>query len=94
MPKFEMVPIQEIKTVPRMSEARRKKLEEYAGYINQLTSVKGGRLLCTPNENITTVRNDLRRAAGMVGKKIAIRRTGNIISFFLEKRRGGRRKKG
>lgn len=88
MPNFEIVSIEQIKAAPRVSEARRKKLEEYVGYINQLTNVKGGRLVCSADDNISAVRNDLRRAAEIAGKKIAMRRAGNIISFFLEKRSG------
>jgi len=93
MPKFEMVPVEEIKATPRISEARRRKLQEYIAYINQLTGEKGGRLVCAPNENITSIRNDLKKAAEIAGKNINIRRSGNVISFFLQKKRGGRRKK-
>jgi len=93
MPKFETVPIEEIKTASRMSEARRKKLEEYVGYIEQLSEEKGGRLVCSPSENITTIRNDLKTAAEMAGKNLMIRRNGNVISFYIVKKRGGRRKR-
>jgi hypothetical protein len=93
MPKFETVPVAEIKAVLRMSEPRKKKLETYVGYINQLSDDKGGKLTCSPSENVTTVRNDLKLAAQMAGKNLKIRRSGNIISFYIEKRRGGRKKK-
>lgn len=93
MPNFETVPISEIKAAPRMSESKRKKIEEYLGYINQLTDEKGGRLVCGSDENVITVRNYLKTAADIASKKIKIRRSGNVISFFLEKKRGGRRKK-
>jgi hypothetical protein len=94
MPKFETVPVAEIKTASRMSEARRKKLEGYVNYINQLSETEGGRLTCSPNENVAAVRNDLKTAAEMAGKNIKIRRSGNVINFYLVKKRGGRRKKG
>ncbi len=90
MPKFETVPVAEIKAVRRMSEARRKKLEEYVAYINQLSETKGGRLFCSPGEKVTTIRNDLKTAAEMVGKNIKIRRSGNVIAFYLVKKRGRR----
>jgi hypothetical protein len=88
MPKMEIVPIAEIKGTAGMSEARRKKLEVYVGYISQLTDEKGGRLVCFANENILTVRNDLKKAAEMAGKNIKTRRSGNIIAFYLVKKRG------
>lgn len=87
MPNFEIVSIEQIKAAPRVSEVRRKKLEEYVSYINQLTNVKGGRLVCSADENVAAIRYDLRRAAEIAGKKVAIRTSGNIILFFLEKRR-------
>ncbi len=91
MPKFETVPVAEIKAVRRMSEAKKRRLEEYVGYINQLSDEKGGRLICSANENIITVRNDLKTAATMAGKNIKIRRSGNVIAFYLVKKRGRRK---
>ena len=90
MPKFETVPAAEIKAVRRMSEAKKKRLEGYVGYINQLSDEKGGRLICSANENILTVRNDLKTASTMAGKNIKIRRSGNVIAFYLVKKRGRR----
>ena len=91
MPKMEIVPIAEIRGTVGMSEARRKRLEVCIGYINQLTDEKGGRLVCYPNENILTVRNDLKKAAEMAGKNIKTRRSGNVIAFYLVKKRGRRK---
>ena len=93
MPRFELVSVEEIKNAPRMSESKRKKVEEYVGFINQLTDDKGGRLVCSDDENVMTVRNYLRTAAEIAGKRIKIRRSGKVLSFFIEKKRGGRRKK-
>ena len=92
MPKFEAVPLQEIKNAPGMSEAKRKKIEEYTSYINQLTSEMGGRLTCYDDENVITVRNYLKAAVEMANKTIKIRRSGKVISFFLEKKRGRKEK--
>ncbi len=91
MPKFETVPVAEFRGRVGMTEARRKRLEVYVGYINQLTDEKGGRLVCSANENILTVRNDLKKAAEMAGKNIKTRRSGNVIAFYLVKKRGRRK---
>jgi len=81
MLKFEIVPVAEIKATPRMSEAKRKKLEEYSGYINQLSDEYGGKLTCSPSENEISVRNYLKVAADMAGKNIKIRRGGNVMGM-------------
>ena len=94
MPKFETAPIDEIKSGTRMSEKKRKILEEYSGYVNQLSDTMGGKLICGPDENVISVRNYLKVAADIAGKNIKIRRSGNVISFYAEKKRGrGKAKK-
>ena len=45
-----------------MSEARKRRVEQYIGYIKQLSPEHGGKLTCSSNENNNTVRNDLKKA--------------------------------
>jgi hypothetical protein len=91
MPRFETVPMEELKLATAISERKRKSLEAYMGYVDQLTPDTGGRLICDPSEKITTVRNDLKQAAGLRGKDIVVRRSGNVLAFYLSGKRRGRR---
>ena len=91
MPTFELVSIQEatIKTNP---SKRAKILEEYVGYIGQLTAGQAGKLQPSEGETTASVRRRIGAAAKLAGKNLVIRRVGSEVYFW--EREGARRRRG
>jgi hypothetical protein len=98
MPDFEIVSVQEaqLRTIPGR---RGKFLNEYAGYIQQLTPGKAGKIHLFEYENPATVRRRLGVAAQAMGITLIIRRSGEDVYFWREGRaeeqprqRNGRRR--
>jgi hypothetical protein len=98
MPDFEIVSVQEaqLRTIPGR---RGKFLNEYAGYIQQLTPGKAGKIHLFEDENPATVRRRLGVAAQAMGVTLIIRRSGEDVYFWREGRaeeqprqRNGRRR--
>ena len=96
MPKFNMVPIEEAEVKSASKGKRAQILREYLGYIDQLTKGQAGRLVASPGETTATVRRRIGGAARAAGHKLTIRRTGDEVYFWVERRRSanGRRRKG
>ena len=99
MPKFDKVSIEEagVKTTSE-SASRRKRaqiLQEYSGYIDQLTKGQAGKLVANAGETTATVRRRISAAARAGGKKLTIRRAGDEVYFWSERRRApnGRRRR-
>jgi hypothetical protein len=90
MPKFETVKMEELKKTLGISPQRMRKLENYMEHISRLSQEVGGKVTCEKGENINTVRNNLKKAAQILGKEITTRRSGNVIAVYLSqgKRRG------
>jgi hypothetical protein len=64
---------------------RQQILEEYKGYINQLTSTETvKKLIPAPDEKIVTVRNRLKRAAKALDKELEIKKSGNSLLYRLK----------
>ena len=100
MPKLDVIPIEEARVKTTSESASRRKraqiLLEYRGYIDQLQSGEAGRLVAGAGETTATVRRRLGAAARAAGHKLTIRRAGDEVYFWAERRRSanGRRRRG
>ncbi len=101
MPKLDIVPIEEArgKTTTESASTRKRAqiLQEYRGYIDQLTSGQAGRLVANAGETTSTVRRRIGAAARSAGHKLTIRRAGDEVYFWTVERRraaNGRRRRG
>ena len=100
MPKLDIVPIEEAKVktdFENVSAGKRVQiLQEYRGYIEQLTKGQAGRLVASAGETTATVRRRIGAAARAAGHTLTIRRAGDEVYFWVERRRSanGRRSRG
>ncbi len=96
MPKLDIVPIEEAKVKTASKGKRAQILQEYRGYIDQLTKGQAGRLVASTGESTATVRRRIGAAARSAGKNLTIRRAGDEVYFWAERRRAknGRRIRG
>ncbi len=101
MPKLDIVPIEEAraKTSTESASVRKRAqiLQEYQGYIDQLTKGQAGKLVAGAAETTATVRRRIGAAARAAGKNLTIRRAGDEVYFWAAERRGsanGRRRRG
>ncbi len=96
MPKFDIVPLEEVRVRSASEGKRAQILQEYLGYIDQLKSGEAGRLVASAGETTATVKRRLGAAARAAGKNLTIRRAGDEVYFWAERRRSknGRRKRG
>ena len=96
MPKFDKVPIEEVGVKSASEGKRAQTLREYRGYIDQLKSGEAGRLVAGEGETTATVRRRLGDAARALGHRLTIRRAGDEVYFWVERRRAanGRRRSG
>ena len=61
-------------------------LQEYRGYIDQLQSGQAGRVVASAGETTATVRRRLGAAARAAGHKLTIRRAGDEVYVWVERR--------
>ena len=100
MPKLDVVPIEEArgKTASESASVRKRAqiLQEYQGYIDQLTKGQAGRLVAGAGETTATVRRRIGAAARAAGKNLTIKRAGDEVYFWAEKRKtaNGRSRRG
>ncbi len=100
MPKLDVVPMEEAigKTASESAAVRKRAqiLQEYRGYIDQLAKGQAGRLVASAGETTATVRRRIGAAAREAGKNLTIRRAGDEVYFWVERRRAanGRRRRG
>ncbi len=100
MPKLDIVPIEDakVKTTSESASVRKRAqiLQEYRGYIDQLKSGQAGRLVAGAGETTATVRRRLGAAARAAGKNLTIKRAGDEVYFWVERRgpANGRRRRG
>src|SRR5918996_2737178 len=99
MPDFAIVSVQEAQ-LQTLSGRQRQYLNEYAGYIQQLSQGKAGKLHVWENEKPTTIRRHLTVVAQMLGIPLTVKRSENDIYFWSEplqegqpKPRRGRRRR-
>ena len=92
----DIVPIEEARGRSASEVKRAQILQEYRGYIEQFTKGQAGRLVAGAGETAATVRRRLGAAARAAGKKLTIKRTGDEVYFWVERRRAanGRRRRG
>jgi hypothetical protein len=85
MPEFTTVSVQEaqMRTIPGRQG---KFINEYADYIQQVTSGQAGRLRIGEQEKHPTVRRRLVTAAQELGINLIIKRSGNDVYFWKEDR--------
>jgi hypothetical protein len=83
MPEFTTVSVQEAQ-LQTLSGRQRQYLNEYAGYIQQLSQGQAGKLHVEEDEKPTTIRRRLVVAAQMLGIPLTIKRSGNDIYFWSE----------
>jgi hypothetical protein len=83
MPEFEIVSVQDAraKTMPSRQRAY---LNEYAGFIKQLSERQAGKLHPEPHEKLTTIRRRLDTAAKTLGVTLVIKRSGEDVYFWTE----------
>jgi hypothetical protein len=100
VPDFQIVSIADA-TLQNSSGRRGESINEYAGYIRQLTAGQAGKLHISENENPVTIRRRLVVTAKLLGIDLAIKRFGQNIYFWAaaleeakpRQRRGGRRRR-
>ena len=90
MPKLDIVPIEEARGKSASGGMRAQILQEYRGYIDQLKSGEAGRLVAGAGETTATVRRRIGAAARAAGQKLTIKRAGDEVYFWVERRRRGR----
>ena len=90
MPKFDIVPMEEAKGRSASEGKRAQILQEYRGYLDQLTKGQAGRLVAGAGETTATVRRRIGAAARAAGHKLTIRRAGDEVYFWVDQRTGGR----
>jgi hypothetical protein len=83
MPDFAIVSVEDakVKTIP---VRQRTYMNEYAGYIQQLSQGKAGKLHLLEDENQLTIRRRLVVAAQTLGIPLTIKRSENDIYFWIE----------
>jgi hypothetical protein len=83
MPDFTIVSVEDakVKTIP---VRQRTYMNEYAGYIQQLSHGKAGKLHQKEDEKLTTIRRRLVVAAQTLGITLVIKRSGADIYFWKE----------
>ncbi len=96
MPKLDVIPIEEARVKTASGGKRAQILQEYLGYFGQLKSGHAGRLVANADETAATVRRRLGDAARAAERKLIIRRAGDEVYFWAERRRAenGRRRRG
>ena len=95
MPKLDIIPIEEARVKTASGGKRAQILQEYQDYIDQLTKGQAGRLVADAGETTSTVRRRIGAAARAAGKNLTIRRAGDEVYFWAERRRSanGRRRR-
>jgi hypothetical protein len=83
MPEFTTVSVQEakVRTIPGRQG---RFINEYANYIQQLSSGQAGRLRIGESENPLTIRRRLSTAAQTLGITLIIKRSGQDVYFWRE----------
>jgi hypothetical protein len=100
MPDFTIVSLEDAK-VQTLSGRQQEYLNEYIGYIQQLSQGTAGMLHATEGENLATIRRRLILAAKTLTIQLVIKRSGQDIYFWAaeleeakpRQRRGGRRRR-
>jgi hypothetical protein len=83
MPDFAIVSLQDAK-LETMPSRQRTYINEYAGYIQQLSHGKAGKLHPLADEKLTTIRRRLVVAAQTLGITLVIKRSGDDLYFWSE----------
>ena len=93
MPTFSTLPIGEARA--RSATGKRAALlQEYVGYIQQVTAGEAGKLEAGEGETTQAIRRRLNAAAEALGKRLDFRRTENTVYFWAsDGRRRGRPRK-
>ena len=81
MPIFELVSQREANTKTATGK-RAQVLDEYTGFIAQLKPGRAGALRASEGETLGAVRRRLGAAAKLQGKRLVIKRTGDVIYFW------------
>src|SRR5918992_3093082 len=83
MPEFTTVSVQEaqLRTIPGRQGTF---INEYADYIQQLSTGQAGRLMIGETENPLTIRRRLSTAAKAMNIHLIIKRSGNDLYFWRE----------
>ena len=88
-PTLNIVPIEKARGKSASAGKRAQILKEYRRYIDQLKSGEAGRLVAGAGETTATVRRRIGAAAGSAGKNLTIKRAGDEVYFWVERRRPG-----
>jgi hypothetical protein len=83
MPDFAIVSLQDAK-LKTLSGRQRTYINEYAGYIQQLSPGEAGMLHVEGDEKLTTITRRLTVTAQMLGITLTIKRSGEDIYFWTE----------
>jgi hypothetical protein len=83
MPDFEIVSLQDAK-LQTLSGRQRTYINEYAGYIQQLSPGMAGKIRPLEDEKLTTIRRRLVVTAQTLDATLIIRRSGDDLYFWSE----------
>ncbi len=85
MPEFALVSVTEAQ-MRTMPGRQGRFMNEYAGYIQQLSPGQAGKLSPQENENPLTIRRRLTQAAQALDTNLIIKRSGETVYFWIEDR--------
>ena len=91
MPRFELLSLSEAQA-RTVTGKRAQILNEYSQYIQNVPSGQAGQLRAGPGETLNAVRRRLGAAAKAAGKTIVIRRSDDVVYFWVQARNGRRRR--
>lgn len=91
MPRFEVIPISEAR-LNSTTGKRAAILREYIGYVQSVPEGEAGSLHLGPGETTNAIRRRIGAAAEALGKHLTVKRTENVIYFWVEQGNGRRRR--
>ena len=90
MPTFDTLPLNEAQ-VNSATGKRAQIIREYMGYIQQVPTGQAGRLQASTGETLSAVRRRLGDGAKALGVQLVIKRTPDMVYFWIEGGNGRRR---
>ena len=90
MPNFETVPI-DVAAERTVVNQRQKIIQEYVAYIQQLPEGQAAKLTAGEGETLPMIRRRLGEAARAANKDLVIKRTGDELYFWVQKKPHKRR---
>ncbi len=92
MPEFRLISVAEAQA-KTVTNKRAALIQEYVGYIEQLTRGRAGTLRACEGESVAAVRRRLGKAANAAAKDLVMKRVGDDVIFWEAPRKPGRPRK-